>query len=163
MHFLQNKNGKKIVKNFNININELMKIFGLVFIIIFMHNTLFASEITILDTQKVYSEFYGKPDVIFIDNRPEVKAQFLGKIKGATVLTYFSPGSSENQMTKAKLQKIAKNKRIVFYCSGMMRAYWAAKIAVDEWGFKKEKIFWYKQGFNDWINKSYPIDKVDNK
>ncbi|MFO7734753.1 MAG: rhodanese-like domain-containing protein [bacterium] len=92
-----------------------------------------------------------KKGVAFIDNRPEFKFN-RGHIKGAVNLPFFKPGHSTNKMTRENLFKtVGKNKKIVFYCSGKMRAYHAAKQA-EKWGLEA-KIFWYKQGFEEWKDK----------
>ncbi len=117
------------------------------------------ADYQIINSETALNFLKNNKDVVFIDNRPIHKVKRLGRIKGAIVLPFFSPGTPENIMTKANLVKAAKNKKIVFYCSGKLRAYWATRTAIERWGFKKKQIFWYKAGFNRWIKKKYPIVK----
>ncbi|MDA3864511.1 MAG: rhodanese-like domain-containing protein [Deltaproteobacteria bacterium] len=104
-------------------------------------------KIQIIDTATLKKDFLGKPEVVFIDNRPSHKFKKLGHLPGAVNLPWFEQGHSSNVMTKELLMKHARGKTIVFYCTGALRAWHAAKVAI-KWGVPPEKIFWYKAGWN---------------
>ncbi len=89
---------------------------------------------------------------VFIDNRPEHKFA-LGHITGAVNLPFFVPGHPDNQMTRENLlETIGDRQVVVFYCSGMMRAYHALKQA-EQWGVSAE-MYWYRNGFHEWRTSS---------
>jgi uncharacterized membrane protein/rhodanese-related sulfurtransferase len=113
-------------------------------------------NITVITANEAYNNFFGKKNVVFIDNRPSSKFKS-GHVKGAINLTYESP-SGYNVMTKDILLKVAKDKTIVFYCTGFNRAYYASKVAIESWDFDRNKIFWLKEGFFKWNMENYPIE-----
>ena len=89
---------------------------------------------------------------VFIDNRPEHKFA-LGHITGAVNLPFFVPGHPDNRMTRENLlETIGDRQVVVFYCSGMMRAYHALKQA-EQWGVSAE-MYWYRNGFHEWRTSS---------
>ncbi|MGM0596471.1 MAG: rhodanese-like domain-containing protein [Myxococcota bacterium] len=100
-------------------------------------------KIQIIDTATLKKDFLGKPEVVLIDNRPPHKFKQLGHLPGAVNLPWFKQGHPTNVMTKELLSKHARGKTIVFYCTGAMRAWHAAKAAL-KWGVPPEKIYWYK-------------------
>jgi len=115
-------------------------------------------ELNIIDADTLMKEYFGKEDVLIVDNRPE-KMFNNGHIKGAVNLRYWELNSPENVMTKEKLLEIAKDKKIVFHCTGQNRAYNATITAINVWKIDKNKIYWYKGGFTDWQNKKLPVAK----
>ena len=114
-------------------------------------------NILVITAAEAHNNFFEQKDVVFIDNRPSYKFK-AGHIKNAINLSYEAPESDNNVMTKDQLAEIAKDKKIVFYCTGFNRAYYAAKIAIEKWGFDKNKIFWFKDGFYEWNKNGYPIE-----
>lgn len=109
-------------------------------------------DVTIID--RVQAERYLQCGAVFIDNRPEHKFA-LGHIRGAINLPYFVENDPSNQMTKENLSMaIGGKKTVVFYCTGMQRAYHALKQA-KRWGIQAN-MYWYKNGYEEWemINNS---------
>ena len=103
-------------------------------------------DVKIID--RTETEHLLQRGAVFIDNRPEYKFS-LGHIEGAINLPYFIANDPENKMSKENLfQAIGKNKIVVFYCTGMERAYHALKQA-QQWGITAE-MYWYKNGFEEW-------------
>jgi rhodanese-related sulfurtransferase len=97
---------------------------------------------------RAQTEHLLQKGAVFIDNRPEYKFS-LGHIEGAINLPYYIANDPSNKMTKDDLvQAIGKNKVVVFYCTGMQRAYHALKQA-QHWGITAE-MYWYKNGFEEW-------------
>lgn len=97
---------------------------------------------------RAQTEQFLQKGAVFIDNRPEYKFS-LGHIEGAINLPYFIANDPSNKMTKENLaQAIGDNDLVVFYCTGMERAYHALKQA-EEWGITAE-MYWYKNGFEEW-------------
>lgn len=97
---------------------------------------------------RIQTEHLLKRGAVFIDNRPAYKFSH-GHIKGAINLPYFIANDPENRMTKNDLvQAIGENKTVVFYCTGMERAYHALKQA-QQWGVTAD-MYWYKNGFEEW-------------
>lgn len=107
-------------------------------------------EVNIVDMATVKEKYLGKEGVVFIDNRPKLKHEEEGRIEGSVNLPYFKKGHDTNIMTKELLlQHAKKSDIIIFYCSGMVRAYHASLAAI-EWGYDPDKVFWYKGGWNEW-------------
>ena len=103
-------------------------------------------EVRIIDRKQ--TEHFLRSGAVFIDNRPEEKF-VQGHIEGAVNLPFFVAGDPENKMTRENLlQAIGKNKVVVFYCTGHLRAYHAVKQA-RQWGVTAE-MYWYKNGFEEW-------------
>lgn len=103
-------------------------------------------DVKIID--RAQTEHFLQSGAVFIDNRPEYKFS-LGHIEGAINLPYFIANDPSNKMTKENLgQAIGDNNRVVFYCTGMERAYHALKQA-QLWGITA-KMYWYKNGFEEW-------------
>ena len=103
-------------------------------------------DVKIID--RTQTEHFLQSGAVFIDNRPEYKFS-LGHIKDAINLPYFVVNDPSNKMTKDGLvQAIGKNKVVVFYCTGMQRAYHALKQA-KQWGITAD-MYWYKNGFEEW-------------
>lgn len=92
-------------------------------------------------------------DVVIIDNRPEEMFSS-GHILGAINLPYKDPHDPGNVMTERMLKNAAKDKIVVFYCTGNLRAYHAA-IQAMKWGFNPDFIFWYKEGYRDWMRRGF--------
>jgi rhodanese-related sulfurtransferase len=96
----------------------------------------------------VQTDQFLKSGAAFIDNRPEYKFS-LGHIKGAVNLPFFVANDPSNKMTRENLSKAIGDKEVVvFYCTGMERAYHALKQA-EQWGLSV-KMYWYKNGFEEW-------------
>lgn len=112
-------------------------------------------NVNIID--RVQAAQFLKSGAIFIDNRPEYKFS-LGHINGAVNLPFFVANDPSNKMTKENLSKAIGNKDVVvFYCTGMQRAYHALKQA-EQWGISA-KMYWYKNGFEEWeMFKEQPVD-----
>lgn len=103
-------------------------------------------KVNIIDI--VQTDQFLKSGAAFIDNRPEYKFS-LGHIKGAVNLPFFVANDPSNKMTRENLSKaIGDKKVVVFYCTGMERAYHALKQA-EQWGLSV-KMYWYKNGFEEW-------------
>jgi rhodanese-related sulfurtransferase len=105
---------------------------------------------------RIQTEYFLQSGAVFIDNRPAAKFS-RGHIEGAVNLPFFVADDPANIMTRKNLvQAIGDNKVVIFYCTGMMRAYHAVKQA-REWGITAE-MYWYKNGFEEWkiFNRSVP-------
>jgi rhodanese-related sulfurtransferase len=104
------------------------------------------NDVKIID--RMQTEQFLQSGAVFIDNRPEYKFS-LGHIEGAVNLPFFVANDPSNQMTREDLlQAIGDNKVVVFYCTGMLRAYHAIKQA-QQWGITAE-MYWYKNGYEEW-------------
>jgi rhodanese-related sulfurtransferase len=103
-------------------------------------------DVNIID--RMQTEHFLQSGAVFIDNRLAYKFS-LGHIEGAVNLPFFVANDPSNQMTRENLlQAIGDNKVVVFYCTGMLRAYYAIKQA-QQWGITAE-MYWYKNGFEEW-------------
>jgi rhodanese-related sulfurtransferase len=105
-----------------------------------------AGDVNIIDIGQ--TEYFLKNGAVFIDNRPAHKFS-LGHIDGAVNLPFFVKNDPSNKMTKENLtQAIGDKQVVVFYCTGMLRAYHALKQA-EEWSISAE-MHWYKNGYDEW-------------
>lgn len=90
-----------------------------------------------------------KEDLVLIDSR----------IPGDRLKGYIETSISlpDTETNCASLSRIIPSKQspVVFYCNGVLcgRSAVAIKIAV---GCGYENLYWYKAGFEDWLNRSYP-------
>lgn len=113
-----------------------------------------AGDLNIIDIGQ--TEAFLKNGAVFIDNRPPYKFS-LGHIKGAVNLPFFVKNDPSNIMTKENLaQAIGDKKVVVFYCTGMLRAYHALKQA-ERWNISA-KMYWYKKGYEEWKMLQKPVD-----
>jgi rhodanese-related sulfurtransferase len=113
-----------------------------------------AGDVNIIDIGQ--TGHFLKSGAVFIDNRP-VHKFFLGHIKGAVNLPFFVKNDPSNKMTKENLvQAIGDKKVVVFYCTGMLRAYHALKQA-KQWNISAD-MYWYKNGYEEWKMLQKPID-----
>ncbi len=104
-----------------------------------------ADDVKVID--RIQTKHFFQSGAVFVGNRPEYKF-FLGHIEGAVNLPFFVANDPSNQMTKANLlQAIGENMVVVFYCTGMLRAYHAIKQA-QQWGIMA-KMYWYKNGYEE--------------
>ncbi len=101
-----------------------------------------------------------REDVVLVDNRAPDLFQ-LGHLPKAVNLTYKEQGSEENVMTKDSLGPY-KGKTLIFYCSGNRRAFHASNAAI-KWGWRPEKVFWFKEGFPFWKEKGLPVETHQNR
>ena len=123
---------------------KIASMFGLIFLTAFPGQA--EEEVSIIDRRQ--TEHFLRSGAVIIDNRPEEKFA-RGHIEGAVNLPFFVAGDPENKMTRENLlQAIGKNKVVVFYCTGHLRAYHAVKQA-RQWGVTAE-MYWYKNGFEEW-------------
>ena len=113
----------------------------------------------VITAQEAKEKFFGKPDVVFIDNRPDPKF-CAGRIPGAVNLTFGAPGAPDNRLTAESLRPYA-GKKLVFYCGGHDRAKHAVE-AARSWGIDPKLIFWLKEGFPAWQQKGYPVEKMED-
>lgn len=141
--------------------NPFYKVFLVSLLIIFKINTVSANNnytiekidgITKTNTNSTYNLILNTPDLLIIDSRkPTVYLK--GHIQGAVNI-------QDTLMTEAVLFKYAKNKTnpILFYCNGKScsRSANAAKKALA-WNYNN--IYWFRNGWNEWINKDMPIEK----
>ena len=103
-------------------------------------------DVKVID--RIQTKHFLQNGAVFIDNRPAYKFS-LGHIEGAVNLPFFVANDPSNQMTRKNLlQAIGDNKVVVFYCTGMLRAYHAIKQA-QQWGITVE-MYWYKNGYEEW-------------
>jgi rhodanese-related sulfurtransferase len=110
----------------------------------------------VIFTLEETASLVGNPSVLFVDNRPPFKFAE-GRIPGAVNLPYFQKGDATNVMDEANLRKAASGKKqIIFYCSGMMRAYHAL-LAAREWGVEGD-LAWYKDGMESWKQSGKPTE-----
>jgi len=110
-----------------------------------------------LVSQKDVQKLLSKSDVLIVDNRPAAKFSE-GHIPGAVNLPYFQKDDPTNVMDPSNLKQAASGKKtIIFYCSGMLRAFHALN-AAREWGITAE-LFLYNAGFPDWVQQNGPIEK----
>lgn len=104
-----------------------------------------ANEPAVIHAEQVH-QMLGSDKVILIDNRPAPMFE-AGHLPQALSMTYFEPGSPQNEMTRDMLEPF-KGKKLIFYCSGANRAYHAGQKAL-EWGISS-KVFWFKGGWPEW-------------
>ncbi|HNT29080.1 MAG TPA: rhodanese-like domain-containing protein, partial [bacterium] len=114
---------------------------------------------TVITAQEAKEKYHGKPDVVFIDNRPDPDF-CAGHIPGAVNLTYFAPDTPGNRLTAEALKAFA-GKKLVFYCKGVLRAKNAVE-AARSWGIDPKLLFWFKDGFPAWQKQGYPVEKMDD-
>ncbi|MBI4849868.1 MAG: rhodanese-like domain-containing protein [Nitrospirae bacterium] len=103
----------------------------------------------------------GQKDVHVFDMR---KALNYGKghLQGAASLPFKWTTENEDPSKRAGEFNLAvlpqdKNAKVVFHSDGPSgwKSYYAAKIA-KEAGYKN--VMWYRDGFDDWSNKGYPLE-----
>jgi rhodanese-related sulfurtransferase len=88
---------------------------------------------------RIQTEYFLQSGAVFIDNRPAAKFS-RGHIEGAVNLPFFVADDPANIMTRKNLvQAIGDNKVVIFYCTGMMRAYHAVKQA-RQWGITARNV-----------------------
>jgi len=103
-------------------------------------------DVKVID--RIQTKHFLQSGAVFVDNRPAYKFS-LGHIEGAVNLPFFVANDPSNQMTRENLlQAIGDNSVVVFYCTGMLRAYHAVKQA-QQWGITAE-MYWYKNGYEEW-------------
>ena len=90
------------------------------------------------------------PNLLIIDSRKQIEFS-KGHIQGAISLL-------DTKMTLEQLSKHAvdKSSPLLFYCNGerCLRSSRAATKALD-WGYTK--IYWFRGGWNEWVDKGMPI------
>lgn len=109
----------------------------------------------IWDVDDAVTQIKSKKKILWIDTRPESFFK-KGSVKGAVLFPFNQTGKDGNSLTKEIVeQQIVKEKMtkgdavVVMFCQGPKchRSYNAAFIAVTEWGFKKENIVWFRDGY----------------
>lgn len=105
-----------------------------------------------IDAETAAAKIISTPDLLIVDSRKEIE-YLKGHIQGAVSLP-------DTEMTFKKLSKHAPDKStpILFYCDGerCLRSSRAAKKALG-WGYKT--IYWFRGGWNEWVEKSMPISR----
>ncbi len=93
------------------------------------------------------------PDIVVIDSR--LNDRPIGYIEGSLNL----PDTKTDCNSLSQIIK-AKSNSSVFYCNGPKcgRSAKAVKIALS-CGYKN--VYWYRDGFNDWLSKGYPYITLD--
>jgi len=112
---------------------------------------------TLAGTTKVNAEqlieiLQSNPDLVVIDSRkPSDRA------KGFMEASIGLPNTDTNEVSLAKHLK-SKTTPVAFYCNGTKcgRSYAAAKIAL---GLGYTKIYWFRGGWDEWVQKGLPIMK----
>ena len=93
--------------------------------------------------------------VLWVDTRPESFFK-QGTVKNALLLIYDKKGAASNTLTPESLEKaladagLSKDTAtIAFFCQGPAchRSYNATFAAVTEWGYKPDKIIWFRAGY----------------
>ncbi len=113
------------------------------------------THMTVIDSEQ--TEYLLHSGAILIDNRPPAKFR-QGHLPGAVNLPFSNPGHPTNEMSReALVEAVGDNDVVVFYCSGMMRAYHALEQA-RQWGITAE-LYWYKNGFAEWYRLGKPVDR----
>jgi len=107
--------------------------------------------VTIVSAEQLIELILNSPALVIIDSRYH-EEYAKGRIEGSISIP-------DIDMTKAGLEKITKNSKtpIVFYCNGIrcLRSSRAATQAI-QWGFKQ--VYWFRQGWVDWVKKQYPVE-----
>ena len=110
--------------------------------------------VQVWDEQEAIDALSKEEKILWVDTRPEsfFKA---GTVRGAVLHVYDKKGSAENTLTAAALseslqrQAIGPDGTVAFFCQGpeCHRSYNATYVAVSEWGYKPEKIIWFRAGY----------------
>lgn len=107
---------------------------------------------TRVSAEQVAELILSSPRLVVIDSRHN-EEYAKGHIEGAINLL-------DSDMTASLLSKhlAGKDTPVVFYCNGerCLRSSNAAKIAAG-WGYRK--IYWFRGGWMEWIEKKMPISK----
>lgn len=111
-------------------------------------------DIKIISAKELHDNYLNNDKYVLIDNRPQYKFE-KGHIAGAINLPYYQDGALENVLNQETLQKLSKGKKVIFYCTGNMRAYHASVDAIKKWGVPKDRIMWFKGGMNEWLEQGY--------
>lgn len=99
----------------------------LLLLILFATSNLRADAVNTISSKDVYNIVStNKSDYVLIDTRPQSK-YIKEHINGALNYEYNDEFYKANVLTK----------KIIFYCTGNNRAYWASKIAIEKWNFPK--------------------------
>jgi hypothetical protein len=107
------------------------------------------------DVEEAMVPLNAKEKILWVDTRPEVFGK-KGTVRGSVILVYDKAGSSENILTKEKLEEALKaaglpkeTAKVVFFCQGpeCHRSYNAAYMAVKEWGFDPKNVIWFRAGY----------------
>lgn len=105
-----------------------------------------------VDAEETAGLIVSMPDLVIIDSRKEVE-YLKGHVQGAESLL-------DTAMTLKKLSKYAPDKAtpVLFYCNGerCLRSSRAATKAMG-WGYKV--IYWFRGGWNEWVEKGMPISR----
>lgn len=103
-----------------------------------------------VDAEETVELMVNIPGLLVIDSRKE-NVYLKGHIQGAINLL-------DTEMTPGKLSRHAPDQStpLLFYCDGeqCLRSSRAATTALA-WGYKS--IYWFRGGWNEWIEKSLPI------
>lgn len=105
-----------------------------------------------VDAEEAIELIVNTPSLLVIDSRKEVEFS-KGHIQGAISLL-------DTEMTLEKLSGHAPDKStpLLFYCNGE-RCLRSSRAAIDagNWGYKL--IYWFRGGWNEWIEKGMPISR----
>ena len=91
-------------------------------------------------------------NLLIIDSRKEVEYS-KGHIQGSVSLL-------DTEMTPEKLSKHAPDKAtpLLFYCNGE-RCLRSSRAATKALGWGYNKIYWFRGGWNEWVEKGMPISR----
>ena len=129
-------------------------------LVLFCFNSAFAAKpkapdtiegVTTVSAKQLIQLIINNPSLVIIDSRYH-QEYIKGHIEGSINIL-------NTDMSKQRLEKITRSYEtpIVFYCNGIrcLRSSQAASKA-RLWGF--QHIYWYRQGWVDWVIKQYPIE-----
>jgi len=107
---------------------------------------------TKVSAEEVIEMLSSKPDMVIIDARKNSDRE-KGYIEG-------SIGLPDTDTTEQSLASHLPGKAtpVIFYCNGVKcgRSVKSAKNAVD-WGYTN--IYWFRGGWEEWMDKGYPVTK----
>ena len=92
------------------------------------------------------------PNLIIIDSRKEAEYS-KGHIQGSVSLL-------DTAMTLEKISKYVPDKStpVLFYCNGE-RCLRSSRAAVKALGWGYKTIYWFRGGWNDWLENGMPISR----
>lgn len=105
-----------------------------------------------VDAEETIELITNTPNLLIVDSRKE-NEYLKGHIQGSVSLL-------NTEMTLEKLSKHAPDKStpLLFYCNGI-RCLRSSKAAIQaqDWGYTL--IYWFRGGWNEWVEKSMPISR----
>ena len=104
----------------------------------------------LVDAEQAAELIVNSKNLVIVDSRKEIEYS-KGHIQGSISLL-------DTEMTTEKLAAYAPDKStpLLFYCNGE-RCLRSSRAATQALGWGYSKIYWFRGGWNEWVEKGMPI------